>query len=117
MPAAPRKRVSKPLSIIITTAPPSTVSIWPGNAVPGVVDGGPDSSVELGVKFRSDVAGAITGIRFYKATANTGTHVGNLMVEHGHEACDSHFHGETRLRVAAGQFCNARRHQPPTRFT
>jgi regulation of enolase protein 1 (concanavalin A-like superfamily) len=46
--------------------------------VPGTVDGGPDSPVELGVKFRSDVGGTITGIRFYKASANTGTHVGNL---------------------------------------
>ena len=53
-------------------------TIWPSTAVPGTVDGGPDSAVELGVKFRSDVAGSITGIRFYKATANTGTHVGNL---------------------------------------
>ena len=42
------------------------------------MDGGPDSAVELGVKFRSDISGNITGIRFYKATANTGTHVGNL---------------------------------------
>ena len=46
--------------------------------MPGTADGGPDSAVELGVKFQSDVAGTITGIRFYKATANTGTHVGNL---------------------------------------
>ena len=53
-------------------------TIWPSTAVPGTVDGGPDSAVELGVKFQSDVAGTITGIRFYKATANTGTHVGNL---------------------------------------
>ena len=29
-------------------------SIWPA-AVPGTVDGGPDSAVELGVKFQSDV--------------------------------------------------------------
>ena len=45
---------------------------------PGIADRGPDSAVEVGVKFQSDVAGSITGIRFYKATANTGTHVGNL---------------------------------------
>src|SRR5450759_206848 len=30
------------------------------------------------MKFRSDVAGAVTGVRFYKAAANTGTHTGNL---------------------------------------
>ena len=39
---------------------------------------GPDSPVELGVKFYSEVGGAIKGIRFYKSSANTGTHVANL---------------------------------------
>jgi WD40 repeat protein len=53
-------------------------SIWPSTSVPSLVDGGPDSSVELGVKFKSDVSGNITGIRFYKASTNTGIHVGNL---------------------------------------
>ena len=32
----------------------------------------------LGVKFSSSVAGSITGVRFYKAAANTGTHVAAL---------------------------------------
>src|SRR5207248_288366 len=53
-------------------------SIWSSSAVPGTPDSGPDSAVELGVKFRSDVGGFITGVRFYKGTGNTGTHVGNL---------------------------------------
>jgi len=30
------------------------------------------------MKFRSDVAGTVTGIRFYKGSTNTGPHVGNL---------------------------------------
>src|SRR5258708_6935497 len=33
---------------------------------------------EFGVKFRSTVNGSITGIRFYKGSANTGTHIGHL---------------------------------------
>ena len=92
---SPAQTASKPLSITITTATPSTVSIWPGNAVPGVVDGGPDSSVELGVKFRSDVAGTITGIRFYKASTNTGTHVGNLWSSTGTNLATATFSGES----------------------
>ena len=48
---------------------------------PGLVDQGPDSPVELGVKFYSEVGGAIKGIRFYKSSANTGTHVGQPVVE------------------------------------
>jgi len=59
-------------------ATPSSFSIWPATAVPGRVDSGPDRPVELGVKFKSDVAGAISGIRFYKAAANTGPHVAHL---------------------------------------
>jgi hypothetical protein len=37
-----------------------------------------DAPVEIGVKFRTSVAGNITGIRFYKGTTNTGTHVASL---------------------------------------
>jgi hypothetical protein len=51
--------------------------------------------VELGVKFRSDVAGSITGIRFYKASANTGTHVGNLWTSTGTLLATATFTGET----------------------
>ena len=53
-------------------------SIWGSGTAPAVVDSGDASSVELGVKFTSDVAGSISGIRFYKASTNTGTHIGNL---------------------------------------
>jgi len=74
--ANPAATVTKPLSITIDSPPPLT--IWSNTTVPGLVDGGADNPVELGVKFRSDVAGTISGIRFYKASANTGTHVGNL---------------------------------------
>ena len=73
----------------------SVTTIWPVTAVPGTVDDGPDSAVELGVKFRSDIAGSITGIRFYKATANTGTHVGNLWSSAGTNLATATFSGET----------------------
>ncbi|MBJ6725746.1 DUF4082 domain-containing protein [Geomesophilobacter sediminis] len=53
-------------------------SIWSADTAPVVADSGPDRAVELGVKFRSDWNGTITGIRFYKGAGNTGTHVGNL---------------------------------------
>jgi len=47
---------------------------------PSILD---NLSVELGVKFTADVGGQVTGIRFYKGTANTGTHVGNLWTSSG----------------------------------
>ena len=54
------------------------MSIWSASTVPGVVDLGDPAPVELGVKFRSDTAGTVLGVRFYKAATNTGTHVGHL---------------------------------------
>jgi hypothetical protein len=60
-----------------------------------VTDSGPDSAVELGVKFRSDSNGYITGIRFYKASTNTGTHVGNLWTSSGTRLAKATFAKET----------------------
>ena len=55
-------------------------------------DGDP---LELGVKFRSDVAGYITGIRFYKGAGNTGTHVGHLWTLAGTLLATATFTSET----------------------
>ena len=74
---------------------PDTVTIWPSGAVPGLIDSGPDSPVELGVKFKTDRAGIITGIRFYKGTLNTGTHVGNLWSSTGNLLATATFANET----------------------
>jgi methionine-rich copper-binding protein CopC len=53
-------------------------TIWAGTTTPALADTSDASAVEVGVKFRSDVAGVITGLRFYKGPQNTGTHVGHL---------------------------------------
>ena len=47
------------------------------------------------MKFRSDTAGFITGIRFYKASTNTGTHVGNLWTSTGTRLATATFANET----------------------
>jgi hypothetical protein len=90
----PVQNATKALGIVIS-APQTSYTIWPSTAVPGVVDTGPDKAVELGVKFRADVAGNITGIRFYKASTNTGTHVGNLWSSSGTRLATATFTGET----------------------
>ena len=92
--SSPVQSATKALSLTVASLPP-VVTIWPSTAVPGLVDGGPDSAVELGVKFRSDAAGTITGIRFYKAAANTGVHVGNLWKGSGTRLATATFSGET----------------------
>src|SRR4029453_4589032 len=81
-------------ALSITIAAPAQ-SIWPSTTVPSVVDSGPDSAVQLGVKFRSDVAGFVTGVRFYKSAANTGPHVGSLWSTAGTVLATATFSGET----------------------
>ena len=53
-------------------------SLWGLNVTPDVTDSGDVDDYELGVKFRSDSAGTISGVRFYKSPGNTGQHVGRL---------------------------------------
>ena len=88
---------SQPLSIAITSSGGSSCpcTIWPSTTVPGIPDSGPDSALELGVKFRSDIAGYVTGIRFYKGPANTGVHIGNLWDSSGSLLATVTFSGET----------------------
>jgi hypothetical protein len=76
-----------------TTSVPYT--IWSSASVPGIVADPDTNAVEIGVKFRSDSNGVITGIRFYKSTANTGTHVGNLWTSSGQLLASVTFTNET----------------------
>jgi hypothetical protein len=62
---------------IVPGACPCT-SLWRSITVPTVPSAPDNNAVELGTKFYSDIDGFITGVRFYKSTANNGTHVGNL---------------------------------------
>ena len=75
--------------------PTCPCSIWTSSAVPSVVDSGDTAAIELGVKFRSDVNGYITGLRFYKSLANTGTHLGHLWTSTGTLLASATFTNET----------------------
>lgn len=66
-----------------------------GSKTPATVDQGADSPVELGVRFKAEVNGSITGIRFYKSSGNTGTHVGNLWSTSGSLLGSATFTNET----------------------
>src|SRR5438445_5286479 len=77
------------------TPAPAQRTIWPSTATPTTPDVGSDSPVELGVRFYSDTPGYITGIRFYKSAANTGTHIGNLWSSGGALLASATFTAET----------------------
>jgi hypothetical protein len=70
------------ISSLGTASGQTSSTIWFATSLSAVADAGPDSAVEVGVKFRADVSGFVTGIRFYKSSENTGTHVGNLWTRH-----------------------------------
>jgi hypothetical protein len=74
----------------------SYFTVWPVDGTPsGILDAGPDSPVQLGVKFRASSNGFITGIRFYKAPANTGTHIGTLWTSAGVALASATFNNES----------------------
>ncbi|MCX7592607.1 MAG: DUF4082 domain-containing protein [Fischerella sp.] len=78
-----------------TTTATSAISIWDDSATPAIVTDPDTAAVELGVKFRSDVNGQITGIRFYKGPQNTGTHVATLWSSTGTQLARATFTNET----------------------
>ncbi len=77
-----------PTEITITVVPPSSptcpCSVWGSGAAPANPISGDGDAVEVGLKFRSDIDGYITGVRFYKGgAANGGQHVGHLWTSNG----------------------------------
>jgi len=73
----------------------SPCTIWTSATVPTIADSGESASVELGVKFRADSTGYVTGVRFYKSAANGGTHIGNLWDSSGTLLATAQFTGES----------------------
>ena len=70
----------------ITVNPPQSpgvYSLWDNSTAPAVVDSGDATPVEVGMRFRVDTTGVITALRFYKAQANSGTHVAHIWTSAG----------------------------------
>lgn len=72
-------------------------SIWGAATTPAVAADPDTRAVEIGVKFRSDLNGSITGLRFYKGSANTGIHVGHLWSSDGTLLASAIFTDETNI--------------------
>jgi hypothetical protein len=81
-----------------TAAPDSSgcpCSFWDDTVTPTLLQDPDTSALELGLKFQSDSDGQIVGIRFYKSTANTGTHLANLWSSTGQSLAQATFTNET----------------------
>ena len=87
---------SPPASITVNaTTGCACSSIWPASTTPAVPTTADLGSVQLGLKFRTDTAGVVTGVRFYKGAWSTATHVGNLWTAGGTLLATATFVGET----------------------
>ncbi|MCO6009530.1 DUF4082 domain-containing protein [Actinoallomurus purpureus] len=82
-------------------------SIWADSAIPQVTGVDDPNSVELGVRFTSDTAGWVTGVRFYKGPANTGTHTGTLWTADGTRLATVTFSGESAAGWQEARFSTA----------
>ncbi len=69
--------VSNLLSSWNTENAPESITAFPTGTVPPNFHNDP-KAVELGVKIRSDIAGYITSVRFYKNSGDTSAHTGSL---------------------------------------
>ena len=79
---------SSPLSTahsLLTTQVPALTNVTDG---PGV-------DYELGVRFKAGVAGALTGLRFFKASRERGQHVGRVWSASGQLLVSATFTSET----------------------
>jgi LPXTG-motif cell wall-anchored protein len=83
LPGSPAVAEDETHSFFSTSDTPETAN-WPE---PG--------SLELGVKFTSDVDGTVTTLRFYKGNQNTGTHTGSLWTADGSLLGTATFSDET----------------------
>ena len=78
-----------------TVTPSVALSLFGPSSAPATPDEADSNAVEVGVKFTSTTSGLITGIRFYKGSTNTGTHVGDLWTASGTLLASATFTNET----------------------
>lgn len=81
---------SEPLRLVLCPC-----SLWPSTAQPVNPASTNKQAIEVGMQFTSNVSGYVTGVRFYKASTNKGTHLGNLWAADGTLLARVTFTGET----------------------
>jgi len=91
-------------SFVWVNAATTTYSLWSSSVVPRTITVADTGNIELGVKFQSDVAGRVTGVRFYKGSQNSGTHIGTLWDSAGNRLASVTFTNETRSGWQSASF-------------
>ena len=86
--------------------PPRTVSFWPATVAPATASASDTKAVEVGLRFSSTTGGLVTGVRFYKGSKNTGTHVGHLWSNTGSLLATVTFTNETASGWQQANFTN-----------
>jgi hypothetical protein len=83
-------------AVTLTVGPATNLqTIWGDSAVPTIVKTNDPRAAEVGLKFRSDVAGTIVGVRFYKGPTNVGPHIADLWTTSGTLLASARFTSET----------------------
>ncbi|HKP06545.1 MAG TPA: DUF4082 domain-containing protein [Microbacterium sp.] len=70
-------------------------SLYPESSAPAVASDADRQSVTLGVRFSVQTAGKITALKFYKGSANVGTHIGTLWGPTGTQLSTATFQNES----------------------
>jgi hypothetical protein len=81
-------------SPVSTAAATATALLWPTSSQPGTTADPDSQAVEVGTRFLTDTNGWVSGIRFYKATANSGTHTASLWSSTGTKLASGTFRNE-----------------------
>jgi hypothetical protein len=71
------------------------ITFWPNTITPSTQQASDTQAVTLGLRFYSTQPGTVTGIRFYKGSRNTGTHIGTLWSNTGTRLASVTFASET----------------------
>jgi hypothetical protein len=93
--AAGNTATSAAVTVTVSNATTVSTTIWNASATPIRIATNDPAAVELGVRFRADINGSITGVRFYKGASNTGTHTGSLWTNTGTRLATATFSNET----------------------
>jgi hypothetical protein len=88
--------MSGPYSWSFTTAgAPCPCSIWQDGTPAGAIDSTDPNAQTSGVRFQASSSGYIAGVRFYKESDDTGTHIGSLWTSTGTLLASGTFSNET----------------------